>query len=174
MTLQQKRLKMKELRNRLTTRGLELIKADPWVPIRLADDKVYRLEFSWAAAVEVFRETGININLGQLDMNKIMHMEVFPALLHAGLFVHHEKDLVVDGEPLTQDELMFKVNPRYMVYYATCITQALEAIQPDQQEMEDIISELEATAKEVPEAPLAMMNISSSSGADVELSDAPI
>lgn len=163
----EKLAKTKELRKRLSNIGMNIVKADPWVPITLRDGTRYKLEYSFGAVLEVFRETGLNINLGQIQAHQILAQDVFPILLAAGLRTHHA------GDPLLVEDglLLDHVAMRHMLYYAECISQALDAVQPDQEELDAILEELRENAKESVDAPLVPMPISSDSGQDVEIVD---
>jgi len=167
MTRQEKRQKVKTLRKRMNSLGMELLKVDPWVPITLGDDKEYRLEYSYGAAIEVFKETGKNINLLEISSLDLGNPEVFPVLLFAGLHTHHE------GEFTDVNDLLQVVRMRHLVYYITCIATALDAAQPDRDEVDDLAQQLKEVMEEEPELPLAQMNTFSDSGPSVEISDAP-
>lgn len=169
MTTPERLQRIKKLRNQLGNLGMELLKVDPWISITLNDNQEYKLEYSYGAALEVFEATGLNINVLEIRMADILKPSVFPELLLAG-FSAHEPMLHSKGV----DALMSMISMRHMTYYATCIAKAMEAAQPDAQEVNDIVNEIQSALKEEPESPLAQTSTSSDFGADVEFSGALI
>ena len=171
MTSKERLKKLSNIRNRMTNLNMEIVRADPWIPIIIGTQE-YHLEYSLKAALDIFRETGFNVNLDEITLDKVANLNVLPKLLLYGL------DSTTDGEDhgfRTEDDILNALNPRYMVYYTSCIMKALTAIQPDEEAMQELIEQLRETIKEEDTTrPLAEMPTSSDSGDGVEILDAPI
>jgi hypothetical protein len=158
-----------EVKSKMDNLTFNILKVDPRVPIVLREDGhevEYFLEYSLGAAIEVFKKTELNINSVTLSPSQIADLTLFPLLLEAGLRTH-QPHVFRDGS----DKLMSMVSVRHMTYYVACISKALEAIQPDQQQMAEILEDMKEARED---DPLVLTNTSLSSGPDVEILDAPM
>lgn len=140
--------KLRERQSQFTASMENIPKTDPWVPIYFGT-QLFKLEYSFGAVRNFFRETGRNLNTGDIQMEDLADMELMVAVLLAGLKTHHPE--------LTGDDVADLISMKHRVYYAHTVVKALEATQPDMDQvldavgdMQDAISKLEGTADETP------------------------
>lgn len=139
-------------RERFQDEMTNIVKSDPWVPIIMADaenrtkDREYKLEFNFGAAERVFRETGLNFQSGEIQNADLTNLDLFFALLTAGLETHH---------PELDDPSKVKrlARMKHMGYYTFCIQRAMEATMPDLEQLRSVFGEAppvqpEGTAEE--------------------------
>ena len=67
-------------------------------------------------------------------------------VLHEGLKTHHQ-----DYREMSLDDFEYKLNMRYMAYYAHCVAVAMNAVQPDMSEVTRVLGEIESMKDEVEE-----------------------
>lgn len=148
--------KLGQLRNL----AFQTVKVDPWVPITLGDGVERKLEFSFGAVVEIFQNTGFNINNGEVSASDLMDKKLAATLLKAGVSTHHPEVQKMD-DPAFYHLLQM----RHFEYYRACLMEALNAAQPDPEEVEKIFAVDESEEKKEPvELPLPVTPISSTSG----------
>ena len=163
MTTEEKLKKSIDAQRKIAELGLRIIESDPWVPVRFFNDE-FRLEFSYGAVKEVFRRTGITIGFDELTTMQLGSPELMFTLLFCGLQVHHS------GLFSKVEDLENAISPRHKNYYVTVLSQALRAVEPDPEEMFRIMAEAQ---EDDSQPPLLPVGISSDSGHDVEILDAP-
>src|SRR6266849_5509941 len=132
---------MMEVKLRIEGLGLRIMKVDPRVPITLPRDGAdvqYYIELSAGAAIEINRKTGININTTIITPEQITNIDVFASLLLYGLRTCQPKEFA----DIDEAALLHMVSMRHMTYYLACIGKALEAIQPDHDEIEEIMADM--------------------------------
>lgn len=113
-----------------------IVKADPWVPLILRG-KEYKLEYSWGAVKDVYRKTGKNINAGEVTLRDLADPDFVCLMLRSGLLTHHSDEF---GSKVLE-EMEHYLTMRHMTYYTTTIQFALEAIQPDVDDLTRVLGE---------------------------------
>jgi hypothetical protein len=119
---------------------LNIPTTDPWVPITLGD-KTYKLEYSYYAAQVILRETGKNIFAGELTVDDLSNMETLVSVLVIGLQTH-QSDLPVE-------DVEKRLTLKHRMYYAHCISKAMEVTQPDLSQMEAVLGEIKDLTEEL-------------------------
>lgn len=114
---------------------LNIPTTDPWVPIKFRDAE-YRLEYSYLAAQEVMRLTGKNIFTGELKVEDLGDMQVLVGVLLCGLHTHQPD--------MTDAQLASLLTLKHRMYYVHCISKAMEVTQPDYDQLQDIIGDIQA------------------------------
>jgi hypothetical protein len=165
--------KAAEKQRKMTELGLRIVDTDPWVECKIGG-KSYKLEFSYPAVVEIYQKTGMTVGVDEMSARDIMNM--LPQLLLAGLRVHHADEfgegIDLENEQQIERDLMKKVSIRHIVYFTTVISQALSAVQPDAEQLADILGEdlREGEAAR----PLAVVPILEDSGLNAENLESPV
>lgn len=168
MNTSQRIKKALDTQRKMENLGLHIVDSDPFVPMKL-QDKLYKLEFSYQAVAEIFQKTGITIGVDPISPQLIV--EKLPQLLLAGLRTHHEDEfgdgIDMDNERQIERSLMKRISIRHLVYYSTVVGQALSAVQPDPEQMADIIGDAEGLTADS-ERPLADVLTFDGSGVSAE------
>lgn len=121
------------------TSFLNIPRTDPWVPILLRD-REFKLEYSYSAAQEVMRLTNKNIFAGELKAEDLGDMTMLVGVLLCGLHTHHAD--------VTDEEIGKLLTLKHRMYYVHCISKAMEVTQPDYDQLQDIIGDIQSmTAK---------------------------
>lgn len=161
MTPLQKAIKLQNDLQELTIRTVD---SDPWVPIKIGPREL-KFELSYGAVCEVFRETGLVLNLLQITPSMIYDPRVFPKILMAGLRTHNEGLLAIYGDDAKQEQAILAQIPiRHMNYYQTIILRALQAVEPDPEEIQRINEQYELSAEPETQDPLTGGSTSEDSG----------
>jgi hypothetical protein len=147
------------MRDKIQALSLNLVDSDPWVLIKLGPT-TYRLEYNYDAVVEVFRSTGIVLNLTNIMMGHLGDPNVFPALLEAGLRTHHG-DLLMELERQGK-KLTSLVPMRHLQYVHTCMMLALQAAEPEPADVQRVLEEVEEQYQEDKQVELPLEDAPSS------------
>lgn len=142
------------------TRMENICKTDPWVTIQLRsgdDAEIFKLEFSYGAVRKLFRATGKNLNNGEIDMTELSDMDFMCEVLAAGLSTHHPE--LEDTEKVAS-----LVSMRHRVYYAHRIALAMQATQPELEDLNEIMADLDALKDDESAGPLPEIVPSPTSG----------
>lgn len=110
-------------------------KTDPWINIRFGDT-VLKIEFSFGAVREFYRESGKNINSGDLKMEDLNDMDLLFMVIKCGLRAHHPE--------ITDEWLENALTMKHRLYYAQIISKAIEATQPDYDQLDAMMGDLKA------------------------------
>lgn len=145
MNAQQRMTKMFEIQRGMQDLSLRIVDSEPFVPMKLGG-KDYKYELSYQAAVEVFQKTGITIGVDNITPNLIMDKDVFPVLLVAGLRTHHEDDFA-DFEA-AKSAVLKKVSLRHLNYFVAVIQSALQAVEPDPDQLAELTTAMHDLIKD--------------------------
>lgn len=118
--------------------AMRIVQTDPWVPVLIGGIE-RRVEYSWGAVKQAFRETGIVVNNGELDMSQLSNYDLLSKLLLIGLR-HGTGAPFIEMTQETFDDLL---NMKHMEYYKACLMSAIDATQPDLGEVQRIMGEIE-------------------------------
>lgn len=116
---------------------------DPWLLIKLGG-KEFKLEYSFGAVRELFRLTQKNINNGDLKLEDLNDMDLMVTVLLCGLHTHQPE--------LGKEELESHLTMKHRMYYAHCISKAIEVTQPEFDQLEDVIGSLQEIQAKLQEA----------------------
>lgn len=118
-------------------RIFELSKSDPWYPILLGskdNEREYKLEFSFGAVRRLFQDTGLDISASDIQMDHLGNMELLLKVLTAGLSTHHPD--------ITEEAVADLLNMRRRVYYAFVVSKAMQATQPDLEDIQELVNDV--------------------------------
>lgn len=166
---------MKKLINkqeRFTAIGLASIDAEPWIECRIGD-RTYKLEFSLMAVQEVYQKTELTIGLEMFSPEIIAkHLGV---LLLAGLRTHHSEEfgeeIDLENERNTERSIMRKISVRHLPYYTATVSKAMTAVQPDPEQIAEIMGDLMDDNEADERRPLVVVPTSEASGLSHEISE---
>lgn len=144
---------------RITEIGFKIVKTDPWVPMVIGGQE-YKYELSYGATLDVFRATGLLVGLNQITPSELAKPEIFAAMLLAGLRTHHEDEFPDDEATL--NKLLRRIPMKHYNYYTTVMHTAMQATEPDIEEISEITDSLNSDAED--QAPLDLQPESTSNG----------
>lgn len=128
--------KMKRFQEEFRKQMFNVVKSDPWVPITLGDGVERKLEFSYGAVVDVYQQTGFNINAGDINPSDLSNLDLLVALIQAGLATH---DPTIKG--MTMEQFRNLIRMKHVNYYIFAVQEAITATQPDQEMLTRIMAE---------------------------------
>lgn len=117
---------------------MNIPQTDPWVPLVLKGEE-WKLEFSYEAAQSVLRLTGKNIFAGELRESDLANMDMLVGVLVCGLKTHSQDVTIEAIAPL--------LTLKHRMYYAHCISKALEVTQPDFAQLQDMLGDVQNMTK---------------------------
>lgn len=107
---------------------------DPWAAITLKGQG-FKVEYSFQAVREFYRVSGKDISKGELRLEDLGDMDMLVQVLLCGLMTHQPD--------MTEETLLPLLTMKHRLYYAQVIVSAIEATQPDYDQLEAMVGDLQ-------------------------------
>lgn len=131
--------KLRKSKEAYETSMLNIPTTDPWVPIKLGSAE-YQIEFGFKTVTDVFRKTGKDINAGEFKLEDFADRDLLVTVLTCGLQMHHEG--------IDEDFVMSQLTMKHRLYYATVLSKAFEATEPDQEYLYELSKQLKSATSD--------------------------